>query len=192
MPGLDGFNDYMKEQAERSALEELCSQGTVVWHLYGPRLLRASLGEHSAYELTLLPEEGEPLTLHKTQIRFLHAPECTDGVAERVKTDSEIRARKLEPIRRAGERHIVKNKTLYVLMRERTVVTCTLLEGDVLRGLIGDFTRYEMVMHLKGGVPVTVLRHAILGLRDKQGRCLLKATQDRCRDWKKSSLYHTA
>jgi hypothetical protein len=189
MSRLTGFDDYMQEHAERCLFDELGVDGRAVWHLHGRRVVRARRVAHSAYEATLQPEEGPPLVLHKTQIKYLHAVEHDEAVKARVKADAEVRGRELEPIMKAGDRHIVKNKTLYVLMRERRVVICTLLEGDILRGLVADFTRYTMTLHLKGGIPVTVMRHAILELCDKGGQSQLKVVQDRRRDWKKSELY---
>jgi len=190
MSQLKGFDEYMEAQTGRSMMEEQGVGNTIVWHLHGARKVVARLAESSTYEVVLQPENGEPIPLHKTQIKFFHATEHADALAERLKVDPEVRARNLEPILQAGARHIVKNKTLYVLMREQRVTACTLLEGELLRGLIGDFTRYELLFYLKSGVPVSVLRHAILDLSDKQGRCQLKAVQDRRKDWKRSELYN--
>jgi sRNA-binding regulator protein Hfq len=189
MSRLKGFDEYMQEHAGRCVFEELGAGGMAVWHLHGRRVVQASLVEHSLYEATLQPEDGQQLVLHKTQIKFFCAVEYGEEVEARAKSDAEVVARELEPIMKAGARYIVKNKTLYVLMHERTVVTCTLLEGDVLRGLVAEFSRYTVTLHLKGGIPVTVMRHAILDLRDKAGQSQLKVAQDRCRDWKKSELY---
>lgn len=62
-------------------------------------------------------------------------------------------------------------------------------EGEVLRGLVSAFSRYEITVDLKGGIPVVLLRHAVYDLRDKAGRCLLKSVQDARRDWQKSSCW---
>jgi hypothetical protein len=42
---------------------------------------------------------------------------------------------------------------------------------------------------LKGGFPVTILRHSIYDLRNKKGRCFLKSFQEEHRDWEKSHLF---
>jgi len=59
-------------------------------------------------------------------------------------------------------------------MQNRTVLLFTTLEGAVLRGLVGGIHRYELTLFLKGGVPVTLLRHAIFDVRDKKGVSWLK------------------
>ena len=59
----------------------------------------------------------------------------------------------------------------------------------MVKGIIADFSRYEITLNLKGGTPVTILRHAIYDLRDKRGRCYLKTFQETHRDWEKSPLF---
>ncbi len=88
-----------------------------------------------------------------------------------------------------AERYIVKNKTLFPLMKEREVVFCTLMEGEVIRGLVADFSRYDLTMHAKGGLLIVILRHSIYDLRNKQGRCMLRSFQDKHKDWQKSALF---
>jgi hypothetical protein len=100
-----------------------------------------------------------------------------------------VQALGLEPIYAPAERYIVKNKTLFPLMKEREVVFCTLLEGEVIRGIIADFSRYDLTIHAKGGLPIVILRHSIYDLRNKQGRCLLKSFQDQHKDWQKTALF---
>ncbi len=55
--------------------------------------------------------------------------------------------------------------------------------------MIGSFSRYEIVLNMKGGLPVTILRHGVLDVRNKKGRCFLKSVQEKSRDWRKSELY---
>ena len=95
----------------------------------------------------------------------------------------------MEAILAPGKRYHVKNKTLFPLMKEKKVVFMTLLEGEIVRGIIAGFSRYEITVNLKGGIPVTVLRHSIYDLRDKKGRCFLKSFQDKHKDWEKSGLW---
>jgi hypothetical protein len=71
----------------------------------------------------------------------------------------------------------------------REVVFFTLLEGEIIRGIISAFNRYDITVLLKGGTPLTILRHSIYDLRNKKGRCLLKSIQEKHRDWEKSDLF---
>jgi hypothetical protein len=46
-----------------------------------------------------------------------------------------------------------------------------------------------MTIHVKGGLPIVIMRHGVYDLRDKKGRCLLKSFQDKHKDWEKSALF---
>lgn len=81
----------------------------------------------------------------------------------------------MEPIIFPKNRHYIKNKTLFPLMQQREVLFFTLLEGEIIRGVVLAFSRYDLTVGLKGGIPVVVLRHAVLDVRDKKGRCYLKS-----------------
>jgi DNA-directed RNA polymerase subunit E'/Rpb7 len=83
----------------------------------------------------------------------------------------------------------VKNKTLFPLIKEKEVLFFTLLEGEVIKGIITDFTKYELSISLKGGLPLTILRHSIYDIRNKKGRCFMKKYQQKHKDWKQSELF---
>jgi hypothetical protein len=83
----------------------------------------------------------------------------------------------------------VKNKSLFPLMKQKEVLFFTLLEGEIIRGIIADLSRYDITVSLKGGRPVTILRHAIYNIRNKEGRSFLRSFQEEHRDWEKRPLY---
>jgi len=104
---------------------------------------------------------------------FVHHKD-TDTAGHSGDFDAKVAARGLGPIEQVRQRHHVKNKTLFPFMQSRTVLRFTTLAGDVLQGLVGGIHRYELTVLLKGGVPVTLMRHAIFDVRDKKGVCWLK------------------
>jgi hypothetical protein len=132
---------------------------------------------------------GEPI--EKIQVEFLYPADLAGAVKPLIKKDKKIEALNLGPIFAPGDRHFVKNKSLFPLMKEREVLFFTLLEGEVIKGIITDFSIYDVELNLKGGLPVTILRHSIYDLRNKKGRCFLKSFQDDHRDWEKSPLFVT-
>ena len=83
----------------------------------------------------------------------------------------------------------MKNKSLFPLMKEKEVLFFTLLEGEIIRGIIADFSRYDITVSLKGARLVTILRHAIYDIRNKEGRSFLRSFQEEHRDWQKSPIY---
>jgi hypothetical protein len=190
MKHLKGFKDYLDENYTNSIFN-LALESNQYWtvYLHWHKLLTAKVTQNFTYEVELTDENLVSQTIPKTQIKVLHPVELNPLIKKKIKSDSKVKKLRLEPIVTARPRYHIKNKTLFVLMKEREVVFFTLLEGEIIRGLIGAFTRYDITVHLKGGIPVSLLRHSVYDLRDKKNRCYLKTFQETHRDWKKSSLY---
>lgn len=190
MKHLKGFKDYLDENYANSIFN-LALESKQYWtvYLHGHKLLTAKVTQNFIYEVELTDENMVSQTIPKTQIKALYPIELNPLIKKKIKSDSKVKKLHLEPIVTARPRYHIKNKTLFVLMKEREVVFFTLLEGEIIRGLVSAFTRYDITVHLKGGTPVTLLRHSVYDLRDKKSRCYLKAFQEIHRDWKKSSLY---
>ncbi|MFP4258339.1 MAG: hypothetical protein ACLFRE_04975 [Desulfovermiculus sp.] len=190
MEYLAGLKEYLNLNYEDSALEKAYVQGTWhVFHLHGKRVLPARIIDSQTYEATLEDEQGAHHPVHKTEIKFFHSFEEALEIAEKIKIDRQVRSQKLEPIYSTKGRHFIKNKSLYPLMLDREVLFFTLLEGEILRGVIQGFNRYEIKVSLKGGLPVTILRHALYEVQNKKGRSFLKSVQDKKKEWKKSEYY---
>ena len=192
MGHIEGLRDYLRTTYKLSIFDEaLEKQALWTMHLHGQRVVQAKVSENKQYEL-VLDIDGQGLEeIHKLQVKCLYPVDYTDAFAKMVKMDKKIQTLALEPIYAPAERYNVKNKTLFPLMKERQVVFCTLMEGELIRGIVAEFTRYDLTIHARGGLPVTILRHSIYDLRNKQGRCLLKSFQQTHRDWEKSELFVT-
>ena len=190
---LAGFKDYLDEKYQNSAFDEAYNSNSLwTFHLHEHRVLCGKVTQNLTYDIEFTDESSAAQLIPKTQIKMLYPAGSDQMVQKKFKSDPKVKKLALQPIVSARPRHHIKNKTLYVLMKERQVVFFTLLEGEVIRGLIADFARYDITVNLKGGVPITVLRHSIYDLRDKKGRCFLKEVQDVKKDWKKSEFYITA
>ena len=145
-----------------------------VYHLHGRQIIHARLVQNDVYDV-LLSIDGQPAqAFQKTSIKLLYPVAHEETLVRLIKTDAKAQAAPLDPIISPKDRHHVKNKTLFPLMQQRVVLLITLLEGEIIKGLVQGFSRYDLTISLKGGVPVVVLRHAILDVRDKKGRCYLK------------------
>ena len=130
-----------------------------------------------------------PEDLSKLHVKLLYRRPRPPRWRPSSRSDPHVRAQELKPILSPAARHHVKNKSLFALMKDRDVVFFTLLEGEIVRGVIEDFSRYDVTVSLKGGLHVVLLRHSIYDLRNKRGRCYLKSFQDAHRDWQKSALF---
>jgi len=132
--------------------------------------------------------EGERI-IPKIQIKFFYSAESDESIQPLIKIDQIIKNKNLPAIIDPKTRHHVKNKSLYPLLKDKEVLFFTLLEGEIIRGIIANFYRYEIDVSMKGGLLVTVLRHAILDIRNKDGKCFLKTVQETKKDWQSSSLF---
>jgi hypothetical protein len=192
MGHIDGLRDYLKTVYNLSIFDQALERKELwTMHLHGQRVVQARVLENKQYEMVIdIAGQGSE-DIHKLQVKCLYPADYTDAFAKMLKIDRKIQALELEPIYAPAERYNVKNKTLFPLMKERQVVFCTLMEGELIRGIVADLSRYDLTLHAKGGLPVTILRHSIYDMRNKQGRCMLKSFQQQHRDWEKSPLFVT-
>lgn len=189
---LAGLNDYLKENYTQSVFDAaFASQAAYLFHLHHHRIFSARVQDIQKYDITLDIEKQGSETLPKLDIKYICEKESAEAVCKMMKTDTDIAERRLEAILSPAQRHHIKNKTLYPLMKDRTVLFVSLLEGEVFKGIVAGFSKYEITFHLKGGTPVTIMRHAIYDVLDKKGRCYLKRIQQQTRDWKNSAHYVT-
>lgn len=187
---LLGLKEYLDEAYNSSIFDQAldCKQPWE-FHLHVYRVARATILENLTYDLKVnIKGRGEEV-LPKIQIKFLCQADVAESVRPLIKIDEKIKALGLGPILSPARRFFIKNKSLFPLMKEKQVVFFTLLEGEIIRGVITGFSRYEITVKLKGGVPVTILRHSIYDLRDKKGRSFLKSFQEKHKDWEKSDIF---
>lgn len=190
MGSLLGLQEYLDQNYHISVFDQAFeSKEPHQFHLYGHRIVTATITENLKYDLALRTSDTGEIELPKTDVKLVYPAVLSEAVAPFLKMDPNVRDLHLEPIIPSKKRHHIKNKSLFPLMKERQVVFFTLLEGEVVKGLVSGFTRYEITVSLKGGIPVVVLRHSVLDLRDKKGRCFLKSFQESHRDWEKSPLF---
>ena len=190
MGHLQGLDKYLDEKYHLSIFDKaLDSQEPWDLHLHNHIILSTGIVGNKKYDLEMEGDNTVEKVLPKTHIKLLYPTALRSAVRPLIKTDKRVKDLKLEPILSPRARYHIKNKSLFPLMHEKRVVFFTLLEGEIIRGIIGDFSRYDITVNLKGGIPVTIMRHAVYDLRDKGGRSFLKAFQETRRDWEKSSLY---
>ncbi len=187
---LKGLDDYLLEYYRNSILDQAHASNHL-WkmHIHSNRVIKADVTENLKFDLNVKINREPEEVLPKVNIKLLYPAELSDSVTPLLNTDKKVKGLSLEPKLAPKDRYHIKNKTLFPLMKERKVVFFTLLEGERIRGIIADFSRYEITVNLKGGIPVTILRHSIYDVRDKKGRCFLKSAQEKYKDWKKSELF---
>ena len=187
---LSGITEHMENSYDVSAFNQaLTSKQIYELYLHGHRVIPGRILENLQYDIKVMPTENGEETIPKIQVKCFYPVDSKKSIRPMIKTDKKIEKLKLRAISSPKYRYFVKNKSLYPLMKERRVVFFSLLEGEIIKGLIHDFSQYDITVHMKGGLPITILRHSIYDLRDKKGRCYLKSFQKKHKDWKKSELY---
>jgi hypothetical protein len=190
MGTLTGLQGYLDARYTFSIFDQgLESKELWEIHLHPHRTIQATVIENQVYDVKLLIQGSGEETVPKVGIKFLYSATLAESFEPLIKEDKKVSQLKLEPILAPAYRHHVKNKSLFPLMKEREVIFFTLLEGEVIRGILLDFSRYELTIGMKGGLPLTVLRHSIYDVRNKKGRSFLKSFQEEHRDWEKSPLF---
>ena len=190
MGHLLGLQEYLNEAYHISIFDQaLGSQQLWELHIHNHRIIRVEFIENLTYDVKVNVVGAGDEVIPKTDVKLLYPEDLAGSVTPLLITDKKVKDLGLEPILSPRKRYHIKNKSLFPLLKEKQVVFFTLLEGEIIRGILVGFSRYEITVNLKGGLPVTILRHSIYDLRDKKGRCFLKSFQETCRDWEKSLLF---
>jgi hypothetical protein len=190
MGTLTGLKEYLDHHYHISIFDQgMESQEPLAIHLHPHRIIRATITENQVFDVKLLIQEGGKEIVPKVGIKLLYSATLAESIDPLIKMDKKVGQLGLEPILAPNYRHHIKNKTLFPLMKDREVLFFTLLEGEVVRGILSEFSRYELTVTMKGGHPLTILRHSIYDVRNKKGRSFLKEFQEEHRDWEKSPLF---
>ncbi|HPJ67595.1 MAG TPA: hypothetical protein PLQ82_15590, partial [Desulfobacteraceae bacterium] len=190
MGKLAGLEEYLAEKYNISVFDNAVdSRKQWAMHVHNNSIIKGVIKENLRYDIKIISKNPDEEVIPKIDIKLVYPDAISDSVGPLLNGDKKVKALGLQPISAPAKRYHVKNKSLFPLMKERKLVFFTLLEGEVVRGIIAGFSRYEITLHMKGGVPVTILRHSIYDLRDKNSRCYLKSYQETRRDWEKSPLY---
>lgn len=164
------MEEYVVQAPLRSVLLEVAESGQeIALALHDHRNLRGQITEVDRYSITAIPMEkkgpGEPVEIHKLQIKLAYEPSQWKVVRKVLKTDKAVKAKGLGPIERPQDRYTCSTKRLFRYLDQELTVQATLLEGEILRGRVTWFSRYELGMEVKEGVEVTIFRHALHDLR---------------------------
>lgn len=189
---LSGFQEYIDEHYLISIYDHALQSGEeFTFHAHDHTIFQGKISVNGTYDVEIEHGDGDKVRKYhpKTDIKLIYPSLFQQKVQPQIKIEPKISRKNLPPIVSGKERNYVKNKSLYPLMEERTVLFFYLLEGEVIKGLIADFSRYEITVHLKGVVPITIFRHALLDITDKKKRSYLKSFQEKAKDWQKSQLY---
>ena len=172
---LAGLDDYLKAHQKDSIFAQEAGRGTS-WclFLHGDERKIGKIQGDQTYEIDFATQEGVVEKIHKVKVKLFCEASREEEVLARLRTDEAVKGAPEGPHFGPRYRHHIKNKTLYPLMNRKEVLFFTMLEGEVLRGIVAGFSRFEIALRLKGGVPAVLLRHAVFDVRDKKGQSYSK------------------
>lgn len=136
----------------------------------GNTLTLARFGENAAafevvsvdaYQANLTAEDGTAVEAHKLSLKYGYAPDAWKKVRKALKKDKRLAAKELVPAKQPQDRYTCSDKRLFGYVDSGSEVQATLVDGDILKGVVQWFSRYEFGLLVKGDVEVTVFRHAL-------------------------------
>lgn len=143
---------------ERTCLVE---GAAITLGLTGGRTLTGVVRSVDAYSFVFQEDGADPVELHKLQAKFAYAPSAWKVVKKALRVDKRVAAQPREPALRPQDRYSCSDKRLFGYMERHLDVSATTLEGDLLRGRVAWFSRYEFALELKPGVELVLFRHAL-------------------------------
>jgi sRNA-binding regulator protein Hfq len=182
---LAGLQDYLAAHQKDSVFAQQAGRDAS-WclFLHGDQRKTGRIQRDEPYEIDFVTEENVVEKIHKVRVKILCEASKEQEVLQRLKTDPALKGKPEGPHFGPRYRHHIKNKTLYPLMNRKEVLFFVTLEGEVLRGVVTGFSRFEIYLSMKGGISVVLLRHAVSDVRDKKGQCFLKeAVEKRGKYW---------
>ena len=120
---------------------------------------RVTVGDVTMYSVMLQPPKGEAEEVHKLQLKYGYVPAAWKKIRKLVKNVK--KSDENTPAERPQDRYTCSDKRLFGYVDKERLVVTTLIDGDVLKGVVTWFSRYEYGLRMKGDVEVTVFRHAL-------------------------------
>jgi len=151
----------------RSLLDEAAADGRkVTFALHGSRLIEGTILAIDRYEISVDTGGEEPEMVHKLAVKYAFAPKDAKRVRRATRYEKAVKDNPREPIVRPQDRYTCSDRRLFGYIDAATAVRVISLEGDRFQGEIQTMSRYEFILKLKGGVTLTVFRHALADLSE--------------------------
>ncbi|MEN0063533.1 MAG: hypothetical protein AAGA48_15390 [Myxococcota bacterium] len=153
--------EHRQNHRDRTCLE---SGSSLTLALMNGRTLRGEVGTVEPYTFTFVSGD-ETTELHKLKVKYAYDPQQWKKVKKGVRSDGKKSAEgAVEPAERPQDRYSCSDRRLFGYLDTEQEVFATLLGGDLLRGRVTWFSRYEFGLQLRSQAEVTVFRHALKNL----------------------------
>lgn len=149
------------EDYQKSHLQELAGSGsTVTIALIGNRTVSGLVASHEPFTVTLTDKDGQSVEIDKHDIKFFFRNQDRKRAVRSVRWGDPEQALQPGALSTRKEREKIKARALLAAEEGGQMLRWTTVEHDVLRGRIGWFGRFELVLQTSRDVPIYVMRHA--------------------------------
>lgn len=131
--------------------------------LLGNELLQGTVLDSRPYDITFETQDGESLDVSKHDIKFYFDARRKKHLLKTVRWGDKEASRARGSLARVGTREDVKARDLLELQEGERAIGWSTVEGDVLRGLVTWFGRYEVVLTSPKG-EIVALRHGVASI----------------------------
>lgn len=186
---LEGFSEARDRINARTLLDDVVASEEP-WRLYLSNGIQQTGIIRSLTPYMFKVEiDGAEQELHKHELEML-CPNAMAAVMEPLfDLDQRLHAQKRGPILDVSKRAPLRNTMLYICNVDKIPVEVTIIGGQRFRGLLTDFTRYEMQISFTPKLSVIVLRHAIHSMFTKDDVDLCNPRQEETRMKRMSSVW---
>ncbi len=115
------------------------------------------------YDITMRWEGGGEGIVRKMDIKYVHDAGELRRVRKATRTDKARAADPPEVPTKPQHRYPLKDQRLFDAFAAEEEVGVWFVDGELLRGRVTWFSRFEFGMTLKNDAPIGVLRHAVRG-----------------------------
>lgn len=129
--------------------------------LHDGTTLKGRVVDVEAYQVVFEAEGGEPQPIHKLKLLYVYDPSDWKGVKKGVRVDKKQGRETEPPAVRPQDRYSCSDRRLFGYLDRNVELSVALLSGEVLRGTLTWFGRYEFGLRLRTGAEITVFRHAL-------------------------------
>jgi sRNA-binding regulator protein Hfq len=131
--------------------------------------LKGTVIDVEPYQIMFRPDSGEPVAIHKLKLLYAYAPDAWKAVKKGIRVDKKHGRDTEQPAVRPQDRYSCSDRRLFGYLDRNVDLNVSLLSGEVLRGHITWFGRYEFGLKLRSDAEITVFRHALRDLGPAEG-----------------------
>jgi sRNA-binding regulator protein Hfq len=151
------LDSHRTDNRDRSAL---LPETRLTLALHDGRTLKGKVVAVEPYQVQFEADGGAVETLHKLKLLYTYAPDDWKAVKKGIRSDKKA-GEPEAPAPRPQDRYSCSDRRLFGYLDRDVELNVTLLDGEILRGHLQWFGRYEFGFKLRSDAVVTVFRHAL-------------------------------